>query len=360
MMKKLLQKVIYKSDAMQQLRRNITPILKTGAPVLFWGEAGSGMGNYVRAIHEDSRTGRLLRKPCFEIDEDNVEELFFGTDERMGWLEEFDGGTIFLKHVTEAASGVQEFLRHIISNQSVDGRFEFSRKKAATLRRVNVRFMFSMVKDYDAAVKEGLLTRECIETLKTHGQIIHFPSLRQRTEDIPGIVGNFIEEFNKKYQQRVTGIEPKAERCLVNYRWPGNIDRLKRTIEGIFASYPGISQIMTRHLPEEIICAKDVDFDYRFSLTNEECFSGAFLSTSFQVQAKSKDKSILTIETGNLEEIARVDDDSITPRLSHFIVKLKNGDRFIVNFVETELSVRTASHAERKINVLDLAEIKSL
>ena len=359
-MGELLQKVVYKSDAMQQLRKETAPFIRTGAPILFWGEEGSGMGNYVRAIHEDSRQGKLLRKPCFEIHDESMEELFFGTDDRIGWLEEFDGGTIFLKHITEASPDVQKLLRNIMSSQSVDGRFEFSRKKAATVRQVNVRFMFSMVKEYDVAVKEGLLTREFVDILKSRGQIVHFPSLRQRTEDIPGILDNFVAEFNQKYQQQVRAIDPKAEHCLAAYHWPGNIDRLKRIIEGIFAAYPGITKIAASHLPEEITSLKHPDCEYSFTLTNKERFSGAFVSKSFQVRAAAKDQSVFTIETDKLVEILREDDDSVTPRLKHFVITLKNGDQFIVNFADPELSVRTAFNSERKINVLDLKQIKPL
>ena len=359
--KRLLKELGCQSAGIQAICQDLASCIKTGSPILFWGEAGIGMGFSARAIHEASRAGKLLRKPCFELDGAAFQEQLFGVPEHAGWLEEYHQGTIFFKHITETSAAVQQILRKIIGNQSVDGRIGFARKGTTEERSVNVRFIFSMVKAYDLAVQEGSLVRELAEMIRRRGKIIHLPPLRQRKEDILGIAHNLIEEMNAKYAQRVTAIDQLAQNALIQYNWPENVDEMKRVFEGIFSQHPGIKKITPEHLPKDILDVREISFDYSFTLKNKERFSGALLADTLAVQSTAKDQSIFHIKTEDLIEIIRVDDpEFVTSKLRHFVFKLRNGDQIIGNFAEKTIAVKTAYAPSRQLDVLDLCEIKPL
>ncbi|MDY0093395.1 MAG: sigma 54-interacting transcriptional regulator, partial [Candidatus Vecturithrix sp.] len=70
-MANLLEQVVYQSKAMQQVRAEVGPYIESATPILFWGETGSGMGFYAKAIHEVSgRTGKFIQIPGFSLDKD--------------------------------------------------------------------------------------------------------------------------------------------------------------------------------------------------------------------------------------------------------------------------------------------------
>ena len=153
-MENLLEKMIHHSEAMQQVHREIGPFIESAAPILFWGETGSGMEFYAKAIHEASgRTGKFLTIPGFALDADTVKQQFLGIDNRQGWLEEADKGTIFIKRISETSPEVQQILLHLLGNRSVDGRLQFSRKGSTETLEVNVRFIFSMAHNFNMALQ---------------------------------------------------------------------------------------------------------------------------------------------------------------------------------------------------------------
>ena len=85
----LLEQIVYHSEAMQQVRRELGPYIESATPILFWGETGSGMGFYAKAIHETSaREGEFIQIPGFSLDKDTVKQQFLGLEEKSGWLEE--------------------------------------------------------------------------------------------------------------------------------------------------------------------------------------------------------------------------------------------------------------------------------
>ena len=191
----LLDKVIYKSEVMQQLRKDLGPFIDSATSILFWGETKSGMGFFARAIHENSRrTGEFLVIPGFSLDEDTVKQLFLGVDDHSGWLEDAHNGTIFLKRLCETSPAVQQFLLQLIGTQSADGRIQFSRKGMTEGLEVNVRFTYSMTHDFNTAVQDELLRRDFADEIKKRGKIIHLPPLRERKEDIISIAENFFED----------------------------------------------------------------------------------------------------------------------------------------------------------------------
>lgn len=356
-MASLLDKVVYRSEAMQQLRKEVGPFIESATSLLFWGETGSGMGFCAKAIHDASqRPGKLLIIPGFALDDETVKHQFLGVEDRPGWLEEAHKGTIFLKRISEASPVVQQLITQLMGNQSVDGRIYFSRKGSPDTIEANVRFICSVAHDFSMAIQDGLLSREFVDELKKRGRIFHLPPLRKRNEDIAGIVENFFDEFNPQYQQQIHALDDSAQEVLTHYTWPGNVDELKRVIEGIFATYPGISVIRAEHFPEHI-CEPEITGDkYSFKLKDDAKFHGKFQSP-LMIRVQTENKKI-AINTGDLIEITRVEDSAFAPpKFKHFSFKLKDGSQVNGNILDKTLCVATSFDPFYKFATQDLCSV---
>jgi DNA-binding NtrC family response regulator len=351
-MTNLLDNVIYKSAVMQQIHKELEPVVRSASPLFFWGESGSGMGFYARTIHKVSREGKFLKIPGFSLDEETVKQQFLGENDHSGWLEEANNGTIFLKRITEATPAIQELLLHFLSTQSVDGRIEFSRKGSAETLQMNVHFMFSMVHDFDEAIREGLLRHDLVDALRKRGKILHLPPLRERKDDIISIAENFLEDFNQEYHQHISSIDKKTRKLLINYHWPENVDELKRVIQGIFSQYQGITTISGQHIPDYVARPEKTGDKYVFNLKDGQAFTGKFGSVSLRIQ---REQTKFKISTKDLAEILRIEDEQFTPpRLKHFLFKLKDGNKVTGMIRDATINVETAFDASHKINVKDL------
>ncbi len=356
-MENLLDKMIYKSKTMQQVRKELKPFIHSASPILFWGEPGSGMGFYARAIHEASREGqKFLREPGFELEEDTVTQQFLGIGNRTGWLKETDNGTIFLNRIEDPSLAIQQTLSQLIANQSSDGRIPFSPTRSTETLQVNVRFIFSMAYDFDVAIQDKLLHRDLVDVLRKRGKIIHLPPLRERKEDIVAIAKNFFEELNQEYHQQVSSLDKKAQKMLTNYNWPGNIDELRRELAGIFSRYPGMTTISAEHIPEHIEKQEITRYQYIFKFKDQEEIRGKFLSNLLNIR---KDKVKLRINTGDIVEIIRVEDDFLSPpRFKHFTFKLKGDNTVPGLFLDKTIKIETAFDPQYHVDIQNLSSVE--
>lgn len=351
-----LTKDVSKSAAMRELREKIVPFIDSAKSILFWGETGSGMGYHAQEIHEASpREGKFLRISCFSLDEDVVKQQFFGVDEEPGWLEEANNGTIFLKRVSEASSGVQLILLQLLGNQSVDGRIQFSRKGRTENLEVNVRFMFSMAQDFNVAIQDNLLRRDLVDELKRRGIIARIPPLRERKEDIVTIARQFFDLLNQKYNQHIAAIDESAQTFLMNYLWPGNVDELKRVIDEVFSHYSGIAMISENHLPEYVKEKAITGEQYSFKMKDDAKFLGKILSTALKIESENK---TLRLDTRELLEIVRVEDTNFTPvKFKHFLFKLKDGSQITGKILDKKMGVKTSFDPSYQINPQELRSL---
>lgn len=354
-MSNLLDQVTYNSAAMQHVRKELVPFIDSAASILFWGETGSGMGFYAKAIHQaSSRKGNFLKIPGFSLDEDTVKQQFIGVDEQPGWLEEAHNGTIFLKRISEASLPVQQILLSLIGNQSVDGRIQFSRKGRAETLEVNVRFIYSMTHELAMAIQDKLLHRDFIDMIEKRGKmkIISLPPLRKRREDVVNITQNFLEEFNTKYTQNISTIDKSAQNIFTNYIWPGNIDELKRTIESIFLQNPGITTITEEHIPEHVKKLKIKGDQYSFKFKDDVKFKGKILSPFLKIETENKK---FKFNTGDLVEIFRVEDAQFAPpKFRYFVFKFKDGNQITGKILDTTMDVETPFDPSYQINPQNL------
>jgi DNA-binding NtrC family response regulator len=228
--------IIGKSKPMQDIFSQLRMVAPTNANVLIYGETGTGKELVARAIHSNSlrKDKPFIPINCSALSKDLLESELFGHEKgaftgairkRQGAFELANGGTLLLDEVSEMAIGIQaKFLRVIESQQ-------FRRLGGEVDVSVDVRIIASTNRNLEQDVESGKFRRDLYYRLRVVS--VNLPPLRQRREDIPFLVGNFIKELSNRNGRIVSSIDRKALNKLIGYEWPGNIRELKNCIESM-------------------------------------------------------------------------------------------------------------------------------
>lgn len=243
-----------RSLKVMELRRTIEKIAPTDSTVLIEGESGTGKELVAQEIHNRShRAGRaLIKVNCAVIPAPLIESEFFGYERgaftgavasKPGRFELADEGTLFLDEVGELSLEMQAKLLRAIQEQ------EFERVGGLSTIRVNVRLIAGTDRNLSQEVKAGRFREDLLYRLNVVPMVL--PPLRERQEDIPSLVAEFIERFNKKFGKKIRSVAPDGMFALEHYRWPGNIRQLENVLERMVLMTEG-SVLNVRDLPEEI------------------------------------------------------------------------------------------------------------
>jgi two-component system response regulator PilR (NtrC family) len=202
--------------------------------VMITGESGTGKELVAQAIHHESprRHGPFVSVNCGAIPEGLMESELFGhvkgaftgaVASTQGLFASAEGGTLFLDEVTEIPATVQVKLLRAIQEREV--------RRVGDTRdhRVDVRLIAASNRELGRAVAGGLLREDLFYRLNVIP--IHLPPLRERREDIPLLVGFFLQKLARQIGKPVTGVTPEAMAALERYHWPGNVRELENVIE---------------------------------------------------------------------------------------------------------------------------------
>ena len=198
------------------------------------GESGTGKEVLARRVHElsDRRRGPFIPINCAAIPETLFESELFGhergafTDARQqkrGLLESADGGTVFLDEIGEMAPSLQAKLLRVLEDKS------FKRVGGVADIRIDVRVIAATNRNLEDEVKKGRFRDDLFYRLNVLP--IRLPPLRSRPEDIPTLIGYFVDAFNTEFKKRVRGVSDDAMKRLQTYGWPGNIRELRNAVE---------------------------------------------------------------------------------------------------------------------------------
>ena len=227
------------SAPMRHLYDRIESAAGTRGTMLIIGESGTGKELVARAIHEcgAAPAAPFVALNCAAIPKDLIESELFGyrrgafsgaNADYLGLFRAAEGGTLFLDEVTEMAAETQSKLLRAVQERTV--------RPVGSTREVpvNVRLVASTNQDAEEAVRAGNLRQDLYYRLQAG--VLSVPTLRERSDDIPLLVGHFIEFFNEKLQPpiAVRGIEEDAIAAMTEYSWPGNVRELSNAIEGAF------------------------------------------------------------------------------------------------------------------------------
>jgi two-component system, NtrC family, response regulator AtoC len=222
--------------------------------VLILGETGTGKGVVAQLIHDMSTLGTksFVDVNCAGLSVEFLETELFGHERgaftdaktsKRGLLEIADGGSLFLDEVGELTLPVQAKLLKVIEEKS------FRRLGGTVNIKVDVRIMAATSMDLSIAVNQNLFRKDLLYRLNV--MPIHLPPLRQQQEIILLLANDFIRQFSRSLNKKITGLCLEAETILKSYGWPGNIRELRNVIERAVLLCDE-DMIRPRHLPENM------------------------------------------------------------------------------------------------------------
>ncbi|WP_298879217.1 sigma-54 dependent transcriptional regulator [uncultured Polaribacter sp.] len=211
-------------------------VAPTDISVLVTGESGVGKENIPRIIHSLShrKHAKYIAVNCGAIPEGTIDSELFGhekgsftgaTQDRKGYFEVADGGTIFLDEVGELPLTTQVRLLRVLENG------EFIKVGSSKTQKTNVRIVAATNVNMQAAIEKEKFREDLYYRLSTVE--INLPPLRERNQDIHLLFRKFAADFAQKYRMPSIRLDDNAVNILANYRFPGNIRQLKNLAEQI-------------------------------------------------------------------------------------------------------------------------------
>jgi transcriptional regulator with GAF, ATPase, and Fis domain len=209
-------------------------VSRSSAPVLLFGETGTGKEIIARAVHEHStyRSGPFHRVNCGAIPSELIDSELFGHEpgaftgavaRRKGWFEQADGGTLFLDEVGELALAAQVRLLRVVQ----DG--EVVRVGGERAVKVRVRIVAATHRDLPAMVEAQAFREDLYYRLAVFPIVI--PPLRDRPSDIRAFAEYFAERAANRFGLRAVPITDDEVRVLAEYRWPGNVREMAAVMD---------------------------------------------------------------------------------------------------------------------------------
>ena len=242
------------SPAMQQIFDLISSAAQSEAPVIIYGDSGTGKELVAAAIHKLGvrRKGPFIKVNCAALSESlleselfgHVKGAFTGADRtRMGRFEAANGGDIFLDEIGDLPLSTQVKLLRVLQEKEIE--------KVGDHRplSIDVRILAATNKDLNRLMEEGRFRQDLYYRI---GVIpIMIPPLRERREDIPLLVESFINRIRLKTDKPISGMSREAMELLMDYDWPGNVRELMNVIEYAFVLCSE-GEIMSNHLPARV------------------------------------------------------------------------------------------------------------
>ncbi len=240
------------SICIKALRQQIKLMAPTNGRVLIYGESGTGKELIGRAMHAQSlRKDRpFVELNCAAIPEDYIESELFGyrhgaisngPAEKRGTFERADGGTLFLDEVGDMSLKTQAKVLRALDEQ------RFLPVGAIHAVHVDVRVIAATNKDLEEEIARGNFREDLFYRLN----VIPFfvPPLRDRREDIPLLVKEFLHEFGQQYGRPHAELSEEAVAALQRHNWPGNVRELRNLMERLLILNPKAQRLERRHLP---------------------------------------------------------------------------------------------------------------
>ncbi len=230
----MFEEIVGSSKGMRNIQAQISRVAPTDSTVLIQGETGTGKELIARAIHNRSKRAHraFICVNCAAIPSSLIASELFGHEKgaftgalqrRLGRFESADGGTIFLDEVGELPQETQISLLRVLQER------EFERVGGSRSIHVDVRVLAATNRDLNAAVDEGGFRQDLFYRLNVFP--IHVPPLRDRTDDIPLLVGYLVDRYAKKAGKRIRSVSKQTLQLFQSYSWPGNVRELQNVIE---------------------------------------------------------------------------------------------------------------------------------
>jgi transcriptional regulator with PAS, ATPase and Fis domain len=226
--------IIGSSAAMQEVYRMTRRVARSNASVLLLGETGTGKEMIATAIHRlsDRGSGPFVRVNCGALSESLLESELFGhvrgsftgaINNRTGRFEAAHTGTIFLDEINSTTLHLQIKLLRVLQER------EFERVGDTETVRVDTRVIAASNRNLLDEVAEERFREDLYWRLNVVP--IDIPPLRDRREDVPELIGHFLNVYSEVNERFVVHIQPAAMEALQDHHWPGNVRELQNYVE---------------------------------------------------------------------------------------------------------------------------------
>jgi len=226
--------IVGASETLREVLKLVQIVAPTNSTTLIQGETGTGKDLVAHAIHNlSSRCGRpFVKLNCAAIPFDLLESELFGHEKgaftgaiaaKVGRFELADKGTLFLDEVGDIPLALQPKLLRVLQEQ------EFERLGSTRPRQVDVRLVAATNRNLEEMVKRNEFRSDLYYRLNVFP--ISLPPLRARSEDIPALVGHFVEIYARRMGKQIDRISSETMSELISHSWPGNIRQLQNFIE---------------------------------------------------------------------------------------------------------------------------------
>ncbi|MGD8983383.1 MAG: sigma-54 dependent transcriptional regulator [Desulfobacteraceae bacterium] len=262
------------SKAIKHLKEQIRVVAPTNAWVLITGENGTGKELVAHTIHRQSKRSNkpMVEVNCAAIPEELIESELFGhekgaftgaTTMKKGKFDLAHEGTLFLDEISDMSLKAQSKTLRILQEQ------KFERVGGAKTIHVDVRVLAATNKDLETEIEKGNFRDDLYFRLNVIP--ITVPALRERVEDIPELVSEFLNDISLRTNLDLKEFSPKAIGLLKKYHWPGNVRELKNLVERLV--------IMT---PEKVIHDKNIPPPFDRALDVKQAPESSLMAGSFK------------------------------------------------------------------------------
>ena len=246
--------IIGNSLSMQTVYKRIGQVSSSDVTVLITGESGTGKELIARAVHKNSLRNNkpFIAVNCSAIPENLIESELFGHEkgaftganqQRIGYFEQCDSGTIFLDEIGDMPLAAQTKILRALQEG------EILRVGGSDVIKVDVRIIAATNKSIESMVKEGTFREDLYYRLNVVR--IELPPLRERKEDIPLLINFLLKKVSKNNQGVAEVVASDAMAALTEYEWPGNVRELENVMHRSAVLSQGVS-ILLKDLPSEI------------------------------------------------------------------------------------------------------------
>jgi two-component system, NtrC family, response regulator AtoC len=222
------------SENMRRIATVIEQVGDSDVAVLIRGESGVGKELVSRAIHQRStrRNRPFVKVNCAALPADLLESELFGHEKgaftgaattRIGKFEQADGGTLMLDEIGELKPALQAKLLHVLQDA------EFTKLGSNKRVQVDVRIVAATNRDLEKMMLGGDFREDLYYRLRVIELIV--PSLRERRDEIPGLIETFVSRYSRKYKRQQPRISPELRQLFLQYEWPGNIRELENMMK---------------------------------------------------------------------------------------------------------------------------------
>jgi DNA-binding NtrC family response regulator len=227
--------IVGKDEKMQKIYTLIEAIATTRATVLIHGESGTGKRLIAHAVHKynaEERDKPFVEVSCGALTETLLESELFGhvrgaftgaIKDKPGRFALANGGSIFLDEIDAFTPALQVKLLRVLQEG------EFERVGDNKTAKVDVRVIAATNQNLEELIAQGKFRKDLFYRLNIIS--IEIPQLRERKQDIPLLVEDFIQKHSRHIRKKIEGVAAEAMERLMDYSWPGNIRELENVIE---------------------------------------------------------------------------------------------------------------------------------